>query len=38
VLKDGKVLESAEENLTELRRVAREFATSRLPILKALGI
>ena len=38
VLKDGKVLESPEENLAELRRVAREFATSRLPILKALGI
>jgi hypothetical protein len=38
VVKDGKVLESAEENLAELRRIAHDFATGRLPILKALGI
>lgn len=38
VVKDGKVLESPEENLRELRKLAGEFAEKRLPILKALGI
>ena len=38
LLKDGKTLESAEENLAELTRQASEFAEKRLPILKALQI
>ena len=38
VLKDGKVLESPEENLAELRQIARAFSENRLPTLKALGI
>ncbi len=38
LLKDGKTLESAEENLAELTRQAAEFADKRLPILKALQI
>jgi SAM-dependent methyltransferase len=38
VMKGGKVLDSPEENLAELRRIARDFATERLPVLKALGI
>lgn len=38
IVKDGKTLESAEENLTDLKRQADEFAEKRLPILKALHI
>ncbi len=38
VIKDGKLLESSEENLAELRVRAEEFAQKRLPILKGLGI
>lgn len=36
--KEGKALESAEENLAELRRLADEFADKRLPVLKAVQI
>lgn len=38
LVKDGKALESAEENLAELTVQASEFAEKRLPILKALQI
>ena len=38
VAKDGKALESAEENLAELARQAGEFADKRLPVLQALQI
>ena len=38
LLKDGKTLETAEENLDELVNQANKFARNRLPILKALGI
>lgn len=38
LLKDGKAMESAEDNLAELGRQAEAFAQKRLPILKALGI
>ncbi|MCX7171985.1 MAG: class I SAM-dependent methyltransferase [Proteobacteria bacterium] len=37
-LKDGKALESAEENLAELTAQASGFAEKQLPILKALQI
>jgi len=38
LVKEGKTLDSAEENLTELTRQATEFAEKRLPVLKALQI
>ncbi len=38
VLKDGRQLETPEENLAELCAQAKEFAVTRLPILKKLGI
>ena len=38
LIKEGKALESAEENLAELTRQASDFAQHRLPILKALQI
>jgi len=38
LVKDGKALESAEENLAELTEQATEFTQKRLPILKALQI
>ena len=38
ILKDGKPLESAAENIAELTQLAQAFAAQRLPILKALGI
>jgi SAM-dependent methyltransferase len=38
LLKEGKALDSAEENLAELTRQATEFAAKQLPILKALQI
>jgi SAM-dependent methyltransferase len=38
IIKDGKTLESAEENIAELEKVAQQFVTKRLPILKALEI
>ncbi|SDY50381.1 class I SAM-dependent methyltransferase [Nitrosomonas sp. Nm33] len=36
--KEGKTIESVEENLAELTRQASDFAEKRLPILKALQI
>ena len=38
LLKDGKKLETAEENLAELTSQAQVFADKRLPILKALQV
>jgi hypothetical protein len=38
MIKDGKVLESAEENVSELSQQATEFSEKRAPILKALRI
>lgn len=38
VLKDGKSLETAEENIAELRAQAADFIDKRLPILKALRV
>jgi hypothetical protein len=38
LLKEGKAIESAEENIQELVNQANEFARKRLPVLKALGI
>lgn len=38
ILKDGKTLETAEENLVELTAQARAFVENRWPILKALQI
>ncbi len=36
--KDGKVVESPDDNLAELKRQASEFGTSLLPLLKALMV
>lgn len=38
IIKEGKTLEGAEDNLAELTHQANEFAEKRLPILKALEI
>lgn len=38
LVKEGKTLETAEENLTELTKQATEFSEKHLPILKALQI
>ena len=38
LLRDGKPIESPEENLAELTRQAQEFEAKQLPILKAVGI
>lgn len=38
LLKDGKVIESAEENIAELTRQAEEFEVKRLPVLRALAV
>lgn len=38
IVREGKPLESAEENLAELTAQASEFAEKRLPVLKALQI
>ena len=38
LLKEGKTLESAEDNIQELVNQANDFARKRLPILKALEI
>ena len=38
LMKEGKTLEMPEENLTELITQAEEFATKRLPVLKALQV
>lgn len=36
--KEGKAIESVEENLAELTGQAQEFVEKRLPVLKALGV
>ena len=38
MLKEGKMLETAEDNLAELSRLAKEFTENQLPILQALQI
>ncbi len=38
LLKDGKALDTAEENLAELMKQAQDFSDKQLPIMKALGI
>lgn len=38
IFKDGKTLESAEENIQELMAQGNQFASKQLPILKALQI
>jgi SAM-dependent methyltransferase len=38
ILKEGKPLESDEDNLAELKRQARDFAEQVLPILRALEV
>ena len=38
ILKDGKTLETPEENLAELMEQAQSFADKQLQILKALGV
>ena len=38
VMRDGKAVESPEENIAELTNMARQFATKRLPVLKALEV
>jgi SAM-dependent methyltransferase len=37
LIKDGKTLDSKEENIAELKTMARDFAERRLPVLRALG-
>jgi SAM-dependent methyltransferase len=38
IIKDGKTLESAEQNLDEMLKQATNFADKRLPVLKGLGV
>jgi len=38
ILKEGKALETREEDLAELTSQAMEFAEKVLPVMKALGI
>jgi hypothetical protein len=38
LVKEGKAMESAEDNLAELTSQAQTFADKQLPILKALQI
>jgi hypothetical protein len=38
IMKEGKTLETPEENLAELTAEAEDFATKRLPVLKALQV
>jgi SAM-dependent methyltransferase len=38
LIKEGKVLETAEENQAELARQAKDFAEMRLPVLQALQV
>jgi hypothetical protein len=38
IVKDGKSLDSADENLAELTAQARQFASERLPVLRALKV
>lgn len=38
IIKEGKALETADDNLLELHKQAQSFAENQVPILKALGI
>jgi hypothetical protein len=38
LIRDGKNVESAEENIAELTKRARDFGNKRMPMLSALGI
>jgi hypothetical protein len=38
LIKDGKTLQTATENVSELTNNAQEFANNRMPLLKALGV
>ncbi len=38
LIKEGKTLETSEENLAELRNRATTFTEKRLPLLRQLGI
>jgi SAM-dependent methyltransferase len=38
IIKEGKTLETAEQNLDEITKQATEFADKRLPVLKGLGV
>jgi hypothetical protein len=38
LIKEGKTLESAEDNIAELTAQAQTFAEKQLPVLRALGI
>ena len=38
IVKDGKTLESPEENLEELQRLAKNFLENRLEVLKAMNV
>jgi hypothetical protein len=38
LLKEGKILESDEDNLAEILRQANEFSAKRMPIIKALQV
>lgn len=38
LIKDGKALQTPEENIAELTEQAREFLTVQLPILRTLGV
>jgi ABC-type Fe3+ transport system substrate-binding protein len=38
IVKEGKAIETAEEQLTELTKQAKEFAVKHLPILRAMQI
>lgn len=38
IIKDGKTLQTPEENLAELKEHATQFAANRLPVLEKLGI
>lgn len=38
VIREGKALESTDDNMAELNRLATEFIEKRRPVLKALGI
>ncbi len=38
LIKEGKQIESVEDNLAELKQQAKLFAEKQLPILKALGV
>jgi SAM-dependent methyltransferase len=38
ILKDGKTLDTPEQNLAELNEQAKTFSEKRLPVLRALGV